>query len=88
MGSGSTNIRGIDEFKTYQLIITKLVEPLGAFMTGCYDEVISDPCNKFVQINQVYKDKATLKSIMDQYAIGQRFQFRMTRSNSIRYVYY
>ncbi|XP_019226045.1 PREDICTED: uncharacterized protein LOC109207561 [Nicotiana attenuata] len=34
---------------------------------------------------QVYKDKATLKEVMENYAISQRFQFRVDRSNAVRY---
>uniref|UniRef100_A0A1S3YWC6 Uncharacterized protein n=1 Tax=Nicotiana tabacum TaxID=4097 RepID=A0A1S3YWC6_TOBAC len=34
---------------------------------------------------QVYKDKATLKDVMEHYAISERFQFRVDRSNAISY---
>ncbi|XP_070023050.1 uncharacterized protein [Nicotiana sylvestris] len=34
---------------------------------------------------QVYKDKATLKEVMEHYAISQRFQFRVDRSNAVSY---
>ncbi|XP_019241853.1 PREDICTED: uncharacterized protein LOC109221875, partial [Nicotiana attenuata] len=34
---------------------------------------------------QVYKDKATLKEVMENYAIAQRFQFRVDRSNAVSY---
>ncbi|XP_075109244.1 uncharacterized protein LOC142181030 [Nicotiana tabacum] len=35
---------------------------------------------------QVYKDKATLKEVMENYAISQRFQFQVDRSNAIRLI--
>nr|XP_016468508.1 PREDICTED: uncharacterized protein LOC107791034 [Nicotiana tabacum] len=34
---------------------------------------------------QVYKDKATLKEVMENYAIAQRFEFRVDRSNAVSY---
>ncbi|XP_019240365.1 PREDICTED: uncharacterized protein LOC109220354 [Nicotiana attenuata] len=37
---------------------------------------------------QVYKDKATLKEVMESYAIAQRFQFRVDRSNAVSYALY
>ncbi|KAH0650334.1 hypothetical protein KY284_030246 [Solanum tuberosum] len=36
-----------------------------------YDGVISNPCNKYMEVAQVYKDKATLKSVMERYAIEE-----------------
>ncbi|XP_070003027.1 uncharacterized protein [Nicotiana sylvestris] len=38
-----------------------------------------------VMAGQVYKDKATLKEVMEHYAISQKIQFRVDRSNSVRF---
>ncbi|KAG5617141.1 hypothetical protein H5410_016965, partial [Solanum commersonii] len=35
-------------------------------------------------VDQVYKDKAILKSVMKKYAIEKRFQYRTMRSNAIK----
>ncbi|XP_075078416.1 uncharacterized protein LOC142164327 [Nicotiana tabacum] len=40
---------------------------------------------KEVMAGQVYKDKATLKEVIENYAIAQRFQFRVDRSNAVSY---
>ncbi|KAG5598638.1 hypothetical protein H5410_030008 [Solanum commersonii] len=74
---------GIADFETMQLSIGELVEPLCVLGSGSCDGVISDPCNKYVEIDQVYKNKATLKSVMENYAIENRFQYRTVRSNAI-----
>jgi len=81
---GSICIDGIVEFETRQMTIGELVEPLYDLGSGSCDGVISDTCNKYVKVDQVYKDKATLKSVMKKYAIEKRFQYRTVRSNAIR----
>ncbi|KAH0633676.1 hypothetical protein KY290_037112 [Solanum tuberosum] len=75
---------GIADFETRQLSIGESVEPLCVLGLGSCDGVISDPCNKYVEIDQVYKNKATLKYVMENYAIENRFQYRTVRSNAIR----
>ncbi|KAG5607342.1 hypothetical protein H5410_028834 [Solanum commersonii] len=75
---------GIADFETMQLSIAESVEPLYVLGSESCDGVISDPCNKYVEIDQVYKNKATLKSVMENYAIENRFQYRTVRSNAIR----
>ncbi|KAH0738409.1 hypothetical protein KY290_037114 [Solanum tuberosum] len=75
----------IADFETMHLSISELVEPLCVLGLGSCDGVISDPCNKYVEIDQVYKNKATLKSVMQNYAIENRFQYRTVRSNAISY---
>ncbi|KAH0688761.1 hypothetical protein KY285_015910 [Solanum tuberosum] len=75
---------GIADFETRQLSIGELVKPLCVLGLGSCDGVISDPCNKYVEIDQVYKNKATLKFVMENYAIENRFQYRTARSNAIR----
>ncbi|XP_047269181.1 uncharacterized protein LOC107857343 [Capsicum annuum] len=47
--------------------------------------IISDPDQNEVLIVQVYKYKATLKSVMTQYANRNRFQFNTNKSNGNRY---
>ncbi|WMV45050.1 hypothetical protein MTR67_038435 [Solanum verrucosum] len=76
---------GIADFETMHLSIGELVEPFCVLGSGSCDGVISDPCNKYVEIDQVYKNKATLKSVMENYAIENRFQYRTVRSNAITY---
>ncbi|XP_019236684.1 PREDICTED: uncharacterized protein LOC109216913 [Nicotiana attenuata] len=49
------------------------------------DLIISKTNQKDVMAGQVYKDKATLKEVMENYAIAQRFQFRVDRSNAVNY---
>ncbi|XP_070012766.1 uncharacterized protein [Nicotiana sylvestris] len=49
------------------------------------DLIISKTNQKEVMAGQVYKDKATLKEVMGNYAIAQRFQFRVDRSNAVSY---
>ncbi|XP_070009985.1 uncharacterized protein [Nicotiana sylvestris] len=49
------------------------------------DLIISKTNQKEVMAGQVYKDKATLKEVMENYAIAQRFQFRVDRSNAVIY---
>ncbi|XP_075092375.1 uncharacterized protein LOC142172611 [Nicotiana tabacum] len=49
------------------------------------DLIISKTNQKEVMAGQVYKDKATLKEVMENYVIAQRFQFRVDRSNAVRY---
>ncbi|KAH0743258.1 hypothetical protein KY290_031251 [Solanum tuberosum] len=80
----SVCIDGIAEFETRQMIIGELIESLCVLGSGSYDGVISDPCNKYMEADQVYKDKATLKSVMERYAIEKRFQYRTVRSNAIK----
>ncbi|KAG5584649.1 hypothetical protein H5410_045083 [Solanum commersonii] len=77
-------IDGIAEFETRQMTIGELVEPLCVLGSGSCDRVISDSCNKYVEVDQVYKVKATLKYVMERYAIEKRFQYRTMRSNAIR----
>ncbi|XP_075109156.1 uncharacterized protein LOC142180950 [Nicotiana tabacum] len=49
------------------------------------DLIISKTNQREVMAGQVYKDKATLKEVMENYAIAQRFQFRVDRSNAVSY---
>ncbi|XP_070019847.1 uncharacterized protein [Nicotiana sylvestris] len=49
------------------------------------DLIISKTNQREVMAGQVYKDKAKLKEVMEHYAISQRFQFRVDRSNSVSY---
>ncbi|KAH0655600.1 hypothetical protein KY285_030482 [Solanum tuberosum] len=80
----SVCIDGIAEFETRQMTIGELIESLCVLGSGSYDGVISDPCNKYMEVAQAYKDKATLKSVMERYAIEKRFHYRTVRSNAIK----
>ena len=74
----------IAKFETRQLTIGELVEPLCVLESMSCDRVISYTCNKYVKIDKVYKNKVTLKFVMKNYAIKNRFQYRTVRSNGIR----
>ncbi|XP_070020509.1 uncharacterized protein [Nicotiana sylvestris] len=50
------------------------------------DLIISKTNQNEVMVGQVYKDKATLKEVMENYAIAQRFEFRVHRSNAVRII--
>nr|XP_009799301.1 PREDICTED: uncharacterized protein LOC104245397 [Nicotiana sylvestris] len=60
-------------------------EAIGVFELN-KDLIISKTNQREVIVGQVYKDKATLKEVMEHYAISQRFQFRVDRSNVVSYV--
>ena len=64
-----------NEFDNRQLTIGELVEPLCILGSRSCDGVISDPCNKIVEVDQVYKTKATLKYLMKKYAIEKRYEY-------------
>ncbi|XP_059277669.1 uncharacterized protein LOC132031776 [Lycium ferocissimum] len=49
------------------------------------NSIISNMDQKEVVVDQIYKDKDTLKIVMANYAICKQFNFRTERSNSISY---
>ncbi|XP_075075296.1 uncharacterized protein LOC107832161 [Nicotiana tabacum] len=49
------------------------------------DLIISKTNQREVMTGQVYKDKATLKKVVEHYDISQRFQFRVDKSNYVSY---
>ncbi|XP_019241826.1 PREDICTED: uncharacterized protein LOC109221842 [Nicotiana attenuata] len=59
-------------------------EAIGVFELD-KDLIISKTNQREVMVGQVYKDKATLKEVVENYAISQRFQFQVDRSNSVSY---
>ncbi|KAH0646711.1 hypothetical protein KY284_034595 [Solanum tuberosum] len=67
-----------------KLTVAEIVNPLDNFQMENCSVVIIDPSHKYVKVDQVYNNKATLKCVMEQYAIAERFQFKTKRSNSIR----
>ncbi|XP_009801347.2 uncharacterized protein [Nicotiana sylvestris] len=79
------------EFGMYPLCITTIEKDLisGGEAIGVFelhkDLIISKTDQKEVMTGQVYKDKATLKEVMENYAIAQRFQLRIDRSNAVSY---
>ncbi|XP_070025654.1 uncharacterized protein [Nicotiana sylvestris] len=79
------------EFEMYPLCITTIEKELvsGGQAIGVFeldkDLIISKTNQRKVMAGQVYKDKATLKEVMENYAISQRFQFRVDRSNTVSY---
>lgn len=78
----------VDDFETTRWEIDKLVQPLHGVTFSEWIGVISDLVHKYVEVDQVYKDKAILKSFMEQYVIANRLQFKTDRSNAIKYVCY
>ena len=62
-----------EPFEQQQLTISELVDPLDVFETINITTVISDPFHKNLKMKQVYNEKATLKSVMEQYAIAHLF---------------
>lgn len=77
-------MNGLNEFEMNELIIVEVIEPLNTFEAFWSNVVISNPYHKHVEVDQVYKDKTTLKVIMEQYTINHRFQFKTKRSNVVR----
>nr|XP_009789890.1 PREDICTED: uncharacterized protein LOC104237433 [Nicotiana sylvestris] len=69
---------------TIALDVVNSGEPIGVFELD-KNLIISKTNQREVMVGQVYKDKATLKEVMDHYAISERFQFRVDRSNAISY---
>ncbi|XP_019227233.1 PREDICTED: uncharacterized protein LOC109208559 [Nicotiana attenuata] len=75
---------GSDTDDTLAIEFVNLGEAIGVFELH-KDLIISKTIQKEVMDGQVYKDKATLKEVMENYAIAQRFQFRVDRSNAVSY---
>ncbi|XP_019252689.1 PREDICTED: uncharacterized protein LOC109231485 [Nicotiana attenuata] len=73
-----------DTDDTLALDVVNSGEPIGVFELD-KDLLISKTNQREIMVGQVYKDKATLKEVMDHYAISERFQFRVDRSNAISY---
>ncbi|XP_016472222.2 uncharacterized protein LOC107794257 [Nicotiana tabacum] len=69
---------------TLALDLVNSGEAIGVFELN-KDLIISKTNQREVIVGQVYKDKATLKEVMENYAISQRFQFRVDRSNDVSY---
>ncbi|XP_049400032.1 uncharacterized protein LOC125864153 [Solanum stenotomum] len=82
--SGSLCITDFEEFEKQKLTVAEIVNPLDTFQMEKCSVVITDPSHKYVKVDQVYNNKATLKCVIEQYAIAERFQFKTKRSNSIR----
>nr|XP_016491590.1 PREDICTED: uncharacterized protein LOC107811219 [Nicotiana tabacum] len=59
-------------------------EAIGVFKLD-KDLIISKTNQREVMAGQMYNDKATLKEVMENYSISQRFQFRVDRSNAVSY---
>ncbi|XP_070047482.1 uncharacterized protein [Nicotiana tomentosiformis] len=78
-------IDGVNKFNTLALELVNSGEPIEVFEPE-RDLIISKTNQREIMAGQVYKDKATLKAVMEQYAIAERFQFRVDRSNAISYI--
>ncbi|KAM3263681.1 hypothetical protein P3L10_000675 [Capsicum annuum] len=48
------------------------------------EKLISDCYNGVVKVNQKYKNKATFVSVMRNYAIKHRFNFRAEKTDKLR----
>ena len=75
----------VGENDCHDMIVIEPEDTNVAFVSIDTTWVISDESNKHVEVDQVYKDKSILKAVMERYAIKERFQYKTTRSNSIRY---
>ncbi|XP_009598740.1 uncharacterized protein [Nicotiana tomentosiformis] len=78
---------GVSKFDTTDILALESVnsgEPIDVFELE-RDLIISKTNQREVMAGQVYKDKATLKAVMEHYAIAERFQFRIDKSNAIRF---
>ena len=75
----------VAENDCHDMIVVEPEDTNVAFVSIDTTWVISDESNKHVEVDQVYKDKSILKAVMERYAIKERFQYKTTRSNSIRY---
>ena len=51
-----------------------------------FDKYISNTNNSVVEENQMYKDKSTLKAVLENYKIKNSFNFEVKRSDNKRYV--
>ncbi|XP_075091652.1 uncharacterized protein LOC142171847 [Nicotiana tabacum] len=76
-------VNKFDTVDTLTLVSLNSGEPIEIFEPE-RDLIISNTNQKEVMAGQVFKDKATLKAVMEQYAIAERFQLRVDRSNAIR----
>uniref|UniRef100_A0A3Q7EG86 Uncharacterized protein n=1 Tax=Solanum lycopersicum TaxID=4081 RepID=A0A3Q7EG86_SOLLC len=74
----------VAENDCHGMIVVEPEDTNVAFVSIDTTWVISDESNKHVEVDQVYKDKSILKAVMERYAIKERFQYKTTRSNSIR----
>ncbi|XP_070052660.1 uncharacterized protein [Nicotiana tomentosiformis] len=80
----TSGVSKFDTVDTLALASLNLGEPIEIFEPE-RDLIISNANQKEVIAGQVFKDRATLKAVMEQYAIAARFQFRIDRSNAISY---
>ena len=74
----------VGENDCHDMIVVEPEDTNVVFVSIDTSWVISDESNKHVEVDQVYKDKSILKAVMERYAIKERFQYKTTRSNSIR----
>ncbi|XP_075098929.1 uncharacterized protein LOC142175825 [Nicotiana tabacum] len=78
---------GVSKFDTIDTLALESVnsgEPIDVFELE-RDLIILKTNQREIMDGQVYKDKATLNVVMEHYAIAERFQFRIDRSNVISY---
>ncbi|KAM3251119.1 hypothetical protein P3L10_005189 [Capsicum annuum] len=68
------------------VVVVGNVESLPVVNVGG-EELISDCYNSVVKVNQKYKNKATLVSVMHNYAIKHMFNFRAERSDKQSWVF-
>ncbi|KAK4726923.1 hypothetical protein R3W88_031840 [Solanum pinnatisectum] len=63
---GSLCITGFEEFDKQKLRVAEIVNPFNTFQMENCSVVITYPSPKYLKIDQVYNNKATLKSVMEQ----------------------
>ena len=74
----------VAENDCHDMIVVEPEDTNVAFLSIDITWVISDESNKHVEVDQVYKERSILKAVMERCAIKERFQYKTTRSNSIR----
>ena len=73
---GSLCITGFEKFEKQKLTVEEIVHPFGTFQMENCSMVITDPSYKYVKVDHVYNNKATLKCVMEQYALAVQSQFK------------
>ncbi|XP_060211981.1 uncharacterized protein LOC132639559 [Lycium barbarum] len=74
----------IDNLETIELITTGSGED-SDYVIFAEDSIIDDNFHLDVSEEQLYKNKETLKNVMNNYAVRNDFQFKVIRSSTTRY---
>ncbi|XP_047267422.1 uncharacterized protein LOC124897881 [Capsicum annuum] len=69
------------------LVVSEDTQALDVFEMDIVEVIISDLHHKHVEEDQVYLTKISLKSVMKDYSIREKFQTRSKRSSNKKYVH-